>query len=320
MNVFAWSELILGGLLLYFGAEWLVRGAAGLALALRIEPLIVGLTVVAYGTSAPELVVGITAALQHRPELALGNSVGSNIANLGLILGLTGVISPPFIDRRIVRREAPFLLASALVVPLLLINGTLSRLDGAFLIACAVAYSGWMIVSTTRAPMAETEAMASDADEAGAPEAKSARMLGVIAVVGLVLLIVGGKFFVDGAVGVARAFGLSERLVGLTIVAVGTSMPELAASLVAALRGHSSIAVGNVVGSNIFNIFLILGVSSLIRPMEVSLRSVAIDLGFLIGMTAIAVIVVRTARRMKRIEGVIFLASYVVFLAAIILL
>jgi cation:H+ antiporter len=324
-----WVQLLCGGVVLYFGAEWLVKGAAGLALALGLRPLIVGLTVVAYGTSAPELTVGVASAIDGKGAIALGNAIGSNIANLGLILGMTTLISPPRVDAGLIRREIPFLVGTALLVPVLLLDGVINRFEGAVMVAASFGYTLWMVRRTPELPERPGEQeryaaeaakeMAADAEGAGAPRGDSKPRLAGITVVGLVLLIGGGKLFVDGASGVAIAFGMSERLVGLTIVAVGTSLPELAASLVAALRGHGAIAVGNVIGSNIFNVLLILGSASAVRPLPGSISAMRLDLGFLVGLTLLAAIMLRTERVLRRSEGVALLLAYVGFLLALII-
>lgn len=311
--------LAVGGILLYFGAEWLVRGASGLAAKLRVRPLVIGLTVVAYGTSAPELVVGIGSALAGRGGIAFGNAVGSNIANLGLILGTTALVSPPKVDGSLVRRELPTMVVSALLVPVLLLDGYVSRLEGAGLLVAAASYTYVMIRASRGEPLASAIADAREvAKEAsvasGAPVDASPMRLGVTAVVGLGGLLLGGKWFVDGASAVALALGMSERLVGLTIVAIGTSLPELATSLVAARRGHPDIAVGNVVGSNIFNVLLILGASGVAGPLRVGLRESAVELAALAVMTLMVAASLRTARRMTRVEGAILVGLYVGFL------
>jgi cation:H+ antiporter len=332
------AQLFFGGVLLYFGAEWLVKGSAGLALALGIRPLLVGLTVVAYGTSAPELTVGLAAAFDGRGAIALGNAIGSNLANLGLILGLTAIISPPRADGRLIRREIPILVGTAAIVPLVLLDGVIGRIEGALLCAAAVIYSAWMIRGA-RAPVAKgspapgeapepdlessaieaAQEMAIDAEVAGAPRARRKVHLAALAAIGLSLLVFGGKVFVEGAVGVALGAGMSERLVGLTIVAVGTSLPELATSLIAALRGHSSIAVGNVIGSNIFNVLIILGGAALARPLTGRLGAMWVDLAFLGALTALAAIAMRTERTIRRVEGIALLLMYVAFLLALLL-
>jgi cation:H+ antiporter len=308
-----WIEFLVGGALLYFGAEWLVKGAAGLALMLRIRPIVVGLTVVAYGTSAPELVVGITAAFSGKGALALGNSIGSNIVNIGLILGGTALLARTHVDGGLIRRELPILFLSAAIVPVLLLDGSLGRIDGLVLATAAVVYTWWTLRASPR-DTETLEAIEDDAEAAGAPHISSRRQLIVTALAGLAGLVVGGKFFVDGAVGIAQSFGMSERVIGLTVVAIGTSMPELAASLVAAIRGHSSIAVGNVIGSNIFNVFLILGVASLVQPIAAPVSALRFDLGFLIGMTILAVIFLRTRRVISRWEGAVLVGTYLTFI------
>jgi cation:H+ antiporter len=313
--------LALGGGLLYLGAEWLVRGAAGLAAKLRMKPLVIGLTVVAYGTSAPELVVGIGASLTGRGAIAFGNAVGSNIANIGLILGLTTLISPPKVDGSLRRRELPALVSSALAVPALLYDGRISRIEGVFLMLAAAGYTLAMIRNSRRstpAAMADAVEVAEDAREAaGAPHAHSARSLVLFSLTGLIGLLLGGRWLVDGASGLALSCGVSERLIGLTIVAIGTSLPELATSVIAARRGHSDLAVGNVVGSNVFNVLLILGASGAVNAYDVSLRESAFEIGGLLLMTLLAAGVLRGARTVHRGEGALLVVLYLLFLVGI---
>jgi cation:H+ antiporter len=307
--------LLFGGLLLYLGAEWLVRGAAGLATRARIPPLVVGLTVVAYGTSAPELVVGVGAALSGRPGIAFGNAIGSNVANIGLILGLTAVVSPPAVDASLLRREIPVMIGSALLVPLLLLDGQIGRGEGIGLVLGALAYTLIAVRGARRTPdVAAARAVEEDAARAApGPEAPGVGRLAVLVAVGLVLLLLGGRWLVDGASGLARIVGVSERVVGLTVVAVGTSVPELATSLIAARRGHSAIAVGNVVGSNIFNVLLILGAAGAAGPLEVPLRGAWLDIGGLVAMTLLAAVFLRGDRRVSRVEGSVLVALYIAF-------
>lgn len=310
-------SLLFGGLVLYLGAEWLVKGSAGLARAFGVKPLVIGLTVVAYGTSAPELAVSTAAILEDASAIVLGNVIGSNIANIALILGLTALISPPAVDGQLIRREVPVMFAGCLAAPLVLLDGEISMIEAALLAATAMAFTLYTLVAAVPA---------SDDDEAGdeldldqvAAEARSedhARLrLGVITFIGMALLIGGSDLLIDGAQGLAHALGMSERIVGLTVVAVGTSLPEMAASLVAALRGYSSLAVGNIVGANIFNIFMILGVVGMIRPIHGSITGMAVDFGFLIGTTILGVLFMRGTRKITRIEGALLIASYAVFL------
>ncbi len=297
--------LLLGGLMLYFGAEWLVRGAAGLAESMGVSPLVIGLTVVAWGTSAPELAVSIVSALGGKPEIAIGNVVGSNIANIGLILGVTAIIAPPRVDGSLVRRELPVLAAATLALPLLLTRSPLGRVGGALFVAAAALFT-WATLRWSRGPVS-----ADAPPRAAVPRRTGIRIAQVVG--GLALLLAGGKVFVSGAVELALHVGMSERVVGLTIVAIGTSLPELAASLVAAMRGHSELAVGNVVGSNIFNILLILGLTSVLRPLGGDVSRMHVDLGFLLGLTVLGIWSMRCARSISRAEGALLIAGYAGF-------
>jgi cation:H+ antiporter len=299
-------------LLLYLGAEWLVKGAAGLGLSFGIRPLVIGLTVIAYGTSAPELVVSLVSAFKGMGDLALGNVAGSNLANLGLILGVTAIIAPVSVDGSLIRREAPVMFAASLVLPLCLLDGVVSRAEGVALLVVAIGFTFFALKGSGGLPPGAM--VESDAEAAGAPSGEGVGRLAFIAAAGLSLLVVGGQVFVLGARGVALSLGLSERVVGLTVAAIGTSMPELAASVVAGLRGHSSMAVGNVIGSNIFNVFFVLGAVAVIRPVTGSFAAFRFDLVCLILLSAIGLILVRGARTLRRYEGVFLLAAYLVYL------
>ncbi|AKF08645.1 calcium/sodium antiporter [Sandaracinus amylolyticus] len=307
-------RIVAGLALLYFGAEWLVAGAARLGRSLGISSVLVGLTVVAYGTSAPEVVVGVQAALTGLPAIALGNVIGSNIANLGLILGATALVSPPRVAGALPRREVRVLVVSALALPLLLLDGEVSRWEGAALLAAALGYTVWMI-RTSRADGHEaSDAAQVTADAAEAVSGAARAKLGALVLVGLVALVVGGSVFVDGAASLARTIGMSERMVGLTIVAVGTSLPELATSLMAARKGHSDIAVGNVIGSNVFNVLLCLGAAAVVGRVGAPFASVRADLLVLAAVTAITAVMMRTARTISRGEGAVLLAAYAAYL------
>lgn len=312
--------LLGGGVLLYFGAEWLVGGASGLARALGVPQLLIGLTVVAYGTSAPEVVVGVKASLAGSGAIALGNVIGSNIANLGLILGLTTLLKPARVDAALARREVPVLVLATFAVPFVLFDGVVSRVEGGALVVAAVAYSGWMVTSARRSmkqAAARAGEMQAAADLAGAPAPGSRLRMGITAIAGLAFLVIGGSLFVDGAVGLATSFGISQRLIGLTIVAVGTSLPELATSLIAAFRGHSDIAVGNVVGSNIFNALLCLGAAALIAPVQAPFASVQLDVAAMVVLTLVGAVSMSRARAITRLEGAVLVVGYVAFLIAL---
>ncbi len=322
MEPFGTHLSLLGGIaLLYIGAEWLVRGGAGLARRLNISPLIVGLTVVAYGTSAPELIVGVQAGWTGHGDLAFGNVVGSNIANLGLILGLTACLRPAPVQRSLARSEVPVLLFTTLALALMLANGHLARWEALLLLGSAISYSAWMVHRArldreTDLHLAVTEEAA---ETVGAPKGGSVPRLVVLVVVGIGLLILGGHLLVQGATSLALSLGMSERLIGLTIVAVGTSVPELATSLVAAWRGHTDMAVGNVVGSNIFNVLLCLGGAALPGTLTTTPTGQSPDMGFLMGFTLLGLILLRTERTIRRWEGALLLGSYLGYLAFLIL-
>lgn len=308
-----------GGVLLYFGAEWFVGGASALALTLRIPHLLVGLTVVAYGTSAPEIIVGVHAAHGGHGEVALGNVIGSNIANIGLILGCAALIRPARVDGSMRRRELPMLVGTALLVPLLLLDGVVSRLESCALLAVALAYTIWM-VRAARSASALAEASiaarvsAEAADEAGAPKPMGSLRAALTAAFGLAVLLLGGTIGVDGAVAVAQSLGMSERLVGLTIVALGTSLPELVTSVVAARKGHSDMAIGNVMGSNIFNVLLVLGASGIAGPVAAPLHSLGVDVAALLIITLLGALFIRTERTITRREGAVAVALYAGFM------
>lgn len=316
----AWFALLGGGVLLYFGAEWFVGGASALALAARVPQLIVGLTVVAYGTSAPEAIVGIEAAHAGHGVVALGNVIGSNIANVGLILGLAALIKPARVDAGLNRRELPVLVASTLLLPWLLWDGTVTRVEAVGLLSIAVGYSGFMIrAARSHGELREARrtalATSAAADVAGAPAPvrRSAPRAAATALGGLLILLLGGSLFVDGAVDLARSLGISDRLVGLTIVAIGTSLPELVTSAIAAYRGHSDIAVGNVLGSNIFNVFLCLGLAALFGEVGRPLRDLWFELASLFLMTALVALFIRRERTITRLEGAVALGLYALF-------
>jgi len=318
-------QLGLGLLLLYFGAEWLVKGAAGLARSFGVPALIVGLTVVGYGTSAPEMTVSMIAAFRGSSAIALGNVVGSNIANIGLILGVTALIAPPSTDGKLIRREIPLMLLTCVLLPITLWDGVITRLEGIALLGIAVAFTGWLVSDArrSRAPGASTASehagvIEQAAEEAGAPPGERRGLLALYALAGLVLLVLGGEMFVRGAVGIAHHFGIEDRIVGLTVVAIGTSLPELATSIVAAKRGHSDLAVGNVVGSNLYNVLLVLGATSAVRPVEGQLATMHFDLAVLTAMTLFAAMAMRTRRTLARWEGAVLLLSYLAFLVVLV--
>lgn len=302
--------LVAGFALLVWGADKFVAGASAFARRLGVSPLLVGLTIVAFGTSAPELAVSLTAALQGANEIAVGNVLGSNVFNLLVVAGLSAVLCPLIMDRTLLRRDWPLSVAAAVLLLLFLAPDlTISRIEGLILLAVFIV----VLVVQIRAAMQGRSA--ADSEEEEIP--MSPLLIGVNIVLGLACIIIGGQLAVNGATGIARMFGLSETLIGLTIVAIGTSLPELVTSLVAAHKGQNEIAMGNVIGSNLFNILLILGVSASITPIPVQAVSV-IDCIVLI---AASVIFYLPAMRGKlgRAPGAVMALCYVAYTAYLII-
>ena len=303
--------LVLGLVLLYFGAEGLVRGSSSLALRLGVGPLLVGLTVVAFGTSTPELVVSLKAAYLGQGDISVGNVVGSNICNIGLILGFSALIIPIGVASQIVRIDTPIMIGVTALALFLLHDGSLSRVEGIVLFALLVVY---VLFSIRLAKKQAADPLAGEFTE----EIKISKW-GVwqdiaFIVAGLVMLVFGARFLVDAAIDIAKAAGLSEAVIGLTIVAVGTSLPEFATSLVAALKKEADIAVGNVVGSNIFNILGILGISAAVTPLSSS-GITGIDLGVMAAFALVLWIFSRTGYRIARPEGLVMLVAYAGYVA-----
>lgn len=302
--------LIIGFALLVWGADKFVAGASAFARRLGVSPLLVGLTIVAFGTSAPELAVSLTAALQGANEIAVGNVVGSNLFNLLVVAGLSAVICPLVMDRTLLRRDWPLSVGAAVLLLVFIAPDLkISRIEGLILLAIFAVVLGAQI----RAALRNRSAADEEDDEPVMPPV----MIGVNIVLGLACIIIGGQMAVNGATGIARMFGLSETLIGLTIVAIGTSLPELVTSLVAARKGQNEIAMGNVIGSNLFNILLILGVSSAITPIPVQATSI-VDCIVLI---AVSVIFYLPAMRGKlgRFPGAVMALSYVAYTAYLIM-
>lgn len=309
-----WLDLLflaLGGVMLYYGAEWLVDGAAGIAIRLGVRPLLIGLTIISYATSAPELAVSISAAARGDGGLVLGNVIGSNIANIGLILGVTALIAPPHSDGSMKGREIWVLLAATALSSIFLADSELAHWEGATLIFGSVLFTWLTIRWSKRRPV--------DLEEVPSDEGRTKGVLIAIGTLGVAVLIGGGEFFVRGAVGLAEELGVSPRVIGLTIVAFGTSVPELAASVVAALKGHSDLALGNVVGSNIFNLLLILGTAGTIDAFRVPFESLYLDISFLIALTLGAAIVLSRVRTITRLEGFLLTGSYAAFLTMLVM-
>ena len=297
---------ILGLVLLYYGAEWLVAGGVTIARRLKISPLVIGLTLVAFGTSAPELVVSISASLSCHGDVSIGNVVGSNICNIALILGLCAVVSPLVVNPKLFRLDMPVLLgASLLMTGFYRMSGGITRWQGSILFFCLLIYTGWLICKGRKEEQPPEES-SPEASSRGIP--LSLLMVGG----GLAALVCGGNFFVDSAVHIARLCSVPEAVIGLTVVAVGTSLPELATSLVAAFRKETDIAIGNVVGSNIFNLLSILGITPIISPISAPGISM-IDLGVMLFLVVILFPIMRTGYSISRREGLLLTAIYIAY-------
>lgn len=290
-------------LLLLAGAEGLVTGSASLALRAGVSRLVVGLTIVAFGTSSPELVVSLKAALASQGDIALGNVIGSNSFNIGVILGLTALIHPIQVHRQIITLHAPLAVVASVLVPVLLLDQAVGRGEGLLLAGGLLGYTVGSILLGRR------EAPAHDEDVPGARASRPWGLDLVFIAGGLVLLVLGSRLLVDHAVALARVWGLSEAVIGLTIVAAGTSLPELATSILAAVRRQPDIAIGNIVGSNIFNVLGILGVAALTRPFTGPGISL-LDQWVMVGFAVLLVPLLVTGRRLHRIEGAVLLALY----------
>ena len=257
---------LIGFVLLYFGAEWLVKGSSSLARSLGVTPIVIGLTVVAFGTSAPELVVSLISSIQGKSMIAVGNVVGSNICNIALVLGLSAIFNPIKSDASVVRRDIPIMLAISVYLLVLTMNSTLGRVEGATLFIGIILYT-IMNYSLAKKEAVEAAEIESELEEIGFVSARPKQILLIAA--GIAGVVLGAQLVVDNAVKIMTILGVSEKFIGLTIVAFGTSLPELATSVVAALRGEMDISIGNLVGSNVFNIMSVLGAASLVRPIPI---------------------------------------------------
>jgi len=324
MDTTTFALFVLGLALLVVGAELLVRGASRLASTLGISPLVIGLTVVAYGTSTPELAVSVTAGLKGQADIAVANVVGSNIFNVLFILGVSTMILPLAVAQQFVRREVPIMIGASLLFYGLAADGRIGTFDGCVLAAGIIAYTVMAVVLGRR----ESQAVAKEYDQEFGPAAlgqersgKAAAVDVALVALGLGLLVVGSRWLVQGAMALALSMGVSELVIGLTIVAAGTSLPEVAASIVATLRGERDIAVGNVVGSNIYNILAIVGISAFATDggLTVAPSMVAFDMPVMIAVAVACLPIFLTGFTIARWEGGLFLAYYIAYTAYLIM-
>lgn len=316
---------IAGLVLLVFGAELLVRGASKLSLSLGVKPLVVGLTVVAFGTSAPEMAVSVQGAFSGQSDIAMGNVVGSNIFNILFILGLAALITPLLVDQQLIRQEVPIMIGVSLLLAGMALDGSISRIEGGLLFGLLVAYTVFIYWQGKRQQSAQIEQ--EFAEGIGTAESAERGWDGhwvaqvALIVVGLVLLVIGARWLVGAAIAFAQILGVSEVVIGLTIVAAGTSMPEVATSIMASIRGQRDIAVGNVIGSNIFNILGVLGVTALVAPAGVGVAPslISFDLPVMLAVAVACLPIFFTGNLLARWEGGVFFAMYVAYTTYLIL-
>lgn len=331
-----------GFALLVTGAEVLVRGASQLAIAAGLSPLVVGLTVVAYGTSAPELAVSLQSSFAGQADIAVGNIIGSNISNILLILGISATVSPLFVAKQLVRLDVPLMIGASLLMLVMALDGSISRGEGVILVLGAIAYTLFTLYQCRKERL-ETERAERQAGANSAASGVGADVAAVdvssdlpspgqsrkpssnvfirvgapltVMLIGIILLVLGAEWMVDGAVAIAQYLGVSELIIGLTIVAIGTSLPEIATSVAATLKGERDMAVGNAVGSNIFNILLVIGLCSVVTPggIEVATSAIRFDMPIMIAVAVACLPIFFTGYMVLRQEGVLFLAYYVAY-------
>jgi cation:H+ antiporter len=314
--------LIAGLVLLVAGAEVLVKGASRIAFMFGLSPLVIGLTIVAYGTSSPELMVSVQSSLAGQPDIALGNVVGSNIFNVLLILGISALITPLVVAQQLIRLDVPILIGVSCLTLMFGLDGKISRVDGGIFLIGIILYTTFLLIQSRKEH--NPEVTEEYEREYGGSTARSPQQIAInigFVVLGLGLLVLGSKFLVDSSIAIARSFGVSELVIGLTLVAAGTSLPELATSVVASMRGERDIAVGNVIGSNIFNILAVLGGSSLFSAdgLTVSASALRFDIPVMIAVAVICLPVFITGQLIARWEGLLFLSYYVAYTAYLIM-
>jgi cation:H+ antiporter len=305
--------VIAGLILLMWGADRFVHGAASAARNFGIAPLLIGLTVVAFATSAPEILVSVVASLQHQPGLAVGNAIGSNIVNIGLVLGITAMIRPIKLESATLRREMPALLAVSLLTVSLFLDSYLSRIDGIVMLTGLVIVMIWLARLGIRS--AANDPIRSDY-EAEIPTDVSMTMAFVWLVVGLVTLLIGAELLVNGAIGVAKLLGISDVVIGILVVAFGTSLPELAVSLASALKGEYGLAIGNIVGSNIFNLLAVIGVAATIEPSALAPTVLSLHIFVMVAFTLVLFAMTYDydgKAELSRTEGVALLLAFIAY-------
>lgn len=308
MELWLNSLLVIGGLaMLYFGAEWLIKGSVNIANKFRISQLVIGLTVVAFGTSSPELAVSVSSAMQGISDVALGNVVGSNIVNIGVILGISALISPIVVSKSTIRKEVPIMVGVAFLLLAIIIDGKIDFIDGLLLVAGIIGFTLFSYKSSKKDTELNADSSLPQTKEVGI--SKSIVLVGV----GLAMLIVGSFVTVDNSVIIAKSIGISELVIGLTLVAIGTSLPELITSIIAAKKGHADLSIGNIIGSNIFNILAIVGISSIISGIIVN-EKIVLDIIIMIVFSLVLIPIIKSGFVISRKEAVALLAGYIAYI------
>ncbi len=309
---------IIGFLGVYFGAEWLVKGSSNLSRELGIRPLIIGLTVIAFGTSSPELAVSLTASIKESSEIAIGNIIGSNIANIGLVLGITAMIFPLKVERNIIKNELPLMIAISVVFYLMAMDKKIGFIDGSFLFTGIILFTGYHIYRTIKSSsrsynLTSGTDMAGFADKQSLTRRKNLLLNILFIAIGLAGLLIGAQLLVKGAIFIAGRCGISEMAIGLTAVAFGTSIPEMATSVVSAFRKEAELCVGNIIGSNIFNILMVIGSVTLIRPLNVTQETLFFELPAMLLFSAVLIPMMMGTWAINRIKGFILVFGYCAF-------
>lgn len=310
--------LIIGLLGIYFGAEWLVKGSSNLSRELGIRPLIIGLTVVAFGTSSPELAVSLTASIKESSEIAIGNIIGSNIANIGLVLGITAMVFPLKVEKNIIKNELPLMIAISVVFYLMAMDKKIGIIDGSFLFTGIILFTGYQIYRTIRSnSRSHNLTSVTDTSEFANKQSLAKRkklLINILSiVVGLAGLLIGAHLLVKGAIFIAGRCGISEMVIGLTVVAFGTSIPEMATSVVSAFRKEAELCVGNIIGSNIFNILMVIGSVALIRPLNVTQETLFFELPAMLLFSAVLIPMMMGTWAINRIKGFVLVFGYCAF-------
>lgn len=304
--------VLIGILLLTGGGEALIRGSLTAARKLGISPLLSGLLIVGFGTSAPELAVSIDAAINGEPDIAVGNVIGSNIGNILLILGLCAVITPLVVKPLVLRRDGLTVVAASILCVVLAGGSALGRVDAAIMLLALVAYLVWAY-RTEKSGHAPSAEMHKAEEKELSPVPDTVLKMWVTIIVGLALLIIGSQILLKGAVGIAEELGVSEAVIGLTLVAVGTSLPELSVSIIAAIRRHADVAIGNVLGSNTFNILGILGISAFLQPLPIHSRILQFDQWVMLGTAILLMLFLYTGKKLSRLEGGLLVLGYIAY-------